>query len=228
MDLRCWGEDTAITQPCRSPDNRTNLSTWLVGAPLFFFFPELFIPRRQRQCGTMEPEWSRCYICSLDCSLQHTWMCSALWRCQSCQGESAGCCCCFACLCSMCRFILLVGCVIYSPIDSESNTVITRGLGPLKMLSYWLLKRASCAVMYDVKRMSKWGGWGVGVDAGGDAARVSKLSVCKFVNSLDCGQCSWSVALCVLWCRGSMNVLENQPHFTSVPMANGYQFILEL
>lgn len=38
----------------------------------------------------------------------------------------------------------------------------------------------------------------MGVDAGGDAARVSKLSVCKFVNSLDCGQRLWSVALCVL------------------------------
>lgn len=40
VDLRRWREDTAITQPCRSAHNRTNLATWLVEAPLF---PELFI-----------------------------------------------------------------------------------------------------------------------------------------------------------------------------------------
>lgn len=84
-------------------------TTGLISPPdlwkLHFFPLKLFILYCQRVWGIMGPEWSRWWICSLDCSLQHTWMCSALWRCQSCQGESNECCYEFASL-WICLFVL--------------------------------------------------------------------------------------------------------------------------
>lgn len=61
-----------------------------------------------KNCESMDVEWSRWCIRSLDCSQQHTWMCLALWRCRSCQGESNGCCCVCAWACflsSRCSYV---------------------------------------------------------------------------------------------------------------------------
>lgn len=145
----------------------------------------------------MEPEWSRWSICSFDCSLQHTWMCSALWRCQSCQGESDGCCLYLPVSVCGCSFSSRWCFVCSYRHDLESD----KGMGSwLKMLSYWLLKRARCAVMYDVKWMSKWGRW--------EWVRIQKLMRFAHLSSY-ISYTADSMVCCLLWCHETIYVLKH-------------------
>lgn len=156
-------------------------------------------------------------ICSLNCSLQHTWMCLALWRCLSCQGESVRSCCCRRC----CVFACPSVCVPDHSQEGKRILCIRNGaryrgrgwdhmwnLEQLNMLSYWLPERATCAVMYDAKWMSEWGMDGSEGRVGGGGCR-RRCGSSIWTVSIQVHKClitrTAAVSLCFLWFHDHRN-----------------------